>query len=83
MIACAYMDTEHFQFHAFGATELHAREQLAAGFERHLKNNTPKGDDPFAFWDGEAPDHERLNDYYGIRVVSSEHGHAFCDGEPI
>ena len=81
----AWMDTEHFEFHAIGGTDEHAREQLAAGFARHLIASTRKGEQPFEFWspDGEAPTAEKLHEYYGIRTIHASTAQAWCDGEPI
>lgn len=84
----AYMDTEHFEFHAFGTSDLHAREQITAGFARHLEARKRDADDSetFGFWnvDGtQPPSVEQLHDYYGIRTIHTGTAQAWCDGEPV
>lgn len=84
----AYMDTTHFQFHAIGGTDEHAREQLAAGFARHLQARARDGENPYEYWNAagaepEAPDVDTLHEYYGIRTIDASTAQAWCDGEPL
>lgn len=79
----AWMDTEHFEFHAFGDSEADARQKLADGFAAHLRARHPDG--AFDFWsdDDTPPTADRLGEYYGIRTLPCEAGKAYCDREPL
>lgn len=70
----ASLDTQHFEFHAFGATEAEARKALGAGFRKHLRDCDIPAKEVSSRW-AEFED--------SVNVLRFEAGRAYRDGREI